>query len=121
VHKIGKKVKSTRRVRFFFLRIYWVACTNLPNTPTLPLTCRLPRPHMWILEWAVIILINAHARSRTWDLWLWYHIGLHAPTNSTQKLKLMRKGGQFTYTPTVAQSMDVDAHIHVQIDCSHFP
>jgi hypothetical protein len=28
-------------------------------------------------------------------------IELHAPTNSTQKLKLMRKGGQFTYTPTL--------------------
>jgi hypothetical protein len=27
-------------------------------------------------------------------------IELHAPTNSTQKLKLMGKGGQFTYTPT---------------------
>jgi hypothetical protein len=28
-------------------------------------------------------------------------IELHAPTSSTQKLKLMRKGGQFTYTPTL--------------------
>jgi hypothetical protein len=27
-------------------------------------------------------------------------IELHAPTNSTQKLKLIGKGGQFTYTPT---------------------
>jgi hypothetical protein len=27
-------------------------------------------------------------------------IELHAPTSSTQKLKLMSKGGQFTYTPT---------------------
>jgi hypothetical protein len=26
---------------------------------------------------------------------------LHAPTSSTQKLKLMGKGGQFTYTPTL--------------------
>jgi hypothetical protein len=53
-----------------------------------------------ILEWAVISLINAPARIRTRDLWLWYHIELHAPTNSTQKLKLIGKGGQFTYTPT---------------------
>jgi hypothetical protein len=53
-----------------------------------------------ILEWAVIILINVPARIRTRDLWLWYHIELHAPTNSTQKLKLIGKGGQFTYTPT---------------------
>jgi hypothetical protein len=52
-----------------------------------------PRPHKWILEWAVIILINAPARTRTRDLWPWYHIELHAPTSSTQKLKLMRKGG----------------------------
>jgi hypothetical protein len=59
-----------------------------------------PRPHTWILEWAVIILINAPARIRTRDLWPWYHIELHTPTNSTQKLKLMRKGGQFTYTQT---------------------
>jgi hypothetical protein len=28
-------------------------------------------------------------------------IELHAQTSSTQKLKLMRKGGQFTYTPTL--------------------
>jgi guanyl-specific ribonuclease Sa len=64
-----------------------------------------------ILEWtviilinapAVIILINAPARIRTRDLWLWYHIELHAPTNSTQKLKLIGKGGQFTYTPTIS-------------------
>jgi hypothetical protein len=27
-------------------------------------------------------------------------IELHAPTSSTQKLKLIGKGGQFTYTPT---------------------
>jgi hypothetical protein len=25
----------------------------------------------------------------------------HAPTSSTQKLKLVRKGGQFNYTPTL--------------------
>jgi hypothetical protein len=46
-----------------------------------------------ILEWAVIILINAPARIRTRDLWLWYHIELHAPTNSTQKLKPIGKVG----------------------------
>ena len=27
-------------------------------------------------------------------------IKLHAPSNSTQKLKLMERGGQFTYIPT---------------------
>jgi hypothetical protein len=29
---------------------------------------------------------------------------LHAPTSSTQKLKLIGKGGQFTYTPTSTTS-----------------
>ena len=28
-------------------------------------------------------------------------IKLHAPTSSTQKLKLMGRGGQFTYIPTI--------------------
>jgi hypothetical protein len=55
------------------------------------------------LKWAVIILINTPARTHTRDLWPWYHIELHAPTSSTQKLKLMMKGGQFTYTPTARQ------------------
>jgi hypothetical protein len=41
-----------------------------------------------------------------WNLFLevWQgfpSIELHAPTSSTQKLKLMRKGEQFTYTPTL--------------------
>ena len=31
-------------------------------------------------------------------------IELHAPTNSTQKLKLMGRGGQFTYTSTAIKS-----------------
>jgi hypothetical protein len=97
-----------------YLTNYWVACTNQFNqklkligkgeqftyTPTLPLTCRPPGRIRGILEWAIIILINTPARIRTRDLWLWYHIELHPPTNSTQKLKLIGKGGQFTYTPT---------------------
>ena len=29
------------------------------------------------------------------------YIELHAPTSSTQKLKLMGRGGQFTYIPTL--------------------
>jgi len=29
------------------------------------------------------------------------NIELHAPTSSTQKLKLMERGGQFTYIPTL--------------------
>jgi hypothetical protein len=45
---------------------------------------------------ALITLINTPARIRTRDLWLWYHIELHVLTNSTQKLKLIGKDGQFT-------------------------
>jgi hypothetical protein len=30
--------------------------------------CRPPRPHTWILKWAIVILINASARIRTRDL-----------------------------------------------------
>jgi hypothetical protein len=30
-----------------------------------------------------------------------HSIELHAPTNSTQKFKLIGKCGQFTYTPTL--------------------
>jgi hypothetical protein len=33
-------------------------------------------------------------------------IELHAPTSSTQKLKLMRKGGKVTYTPTPPSRAD---------------
>jgi hypothetical protein len=63
-----------------------------------------------ILEWAVIILINAPTRTQTRDLWLWYHIELHAPTNSTQKLKLIGKGGQFTYTPTIFSDIVISCY-----------
>jgi hypothetical protein len=52
-------------------------------TPTL-LTCRLPQTAYVELEWTEIILFN-HAcqdsKSRPW-----YHIELHAPPSSTQKL-----------------------------------
>ena len=36
-----------------------------------------------------------------YNMLLKIYIELHAPTNSTQKLKLMGRGGQFTYIPTV--------------------
>jgi hypothetical protein len=67
---------------------------------TLPHVQAPPGRIRGILESAVTILINAPARIRTRDLWLRYHIELHAPTSSTQKLKLLGKGVQFTYTPT---------------------
>ena len=43
-----------------------------------------------------LFYLIALARIRTRNIWLWYHIKLHAPTNSNQKLKLIG-GGQFTY------------------------
>jgi len=48
------------------------------------------------------------------ELWALATIVLHAPISSTQKLKLMGKGGQFTYIPTppltcsLAQASDVE-------------
>ena len=41
------------------------------------------------------------ARIQTRDLWLSYHIELYAPTRSTQKLKRLGRGWQFTYTSTI--------------------
>jgi len=35
------------------------------------------------------------------ELFSFINIKLHAPTSSTQKLKLMGRGGQFTYIPTL--------------------
>ena len=51
-----------------------------------------------------LFYLIALTRFRTRDLWHWYHIELHAPTSSTQKIKLMWRGGQFTYIPTVQNS-----------------
>ena len=35
-------------------------------------------------------------------------IELHAPTSSTQKLKLMGRGGQFTYIPTIINAQGAE-------------
>ena len=59
------------------------------------------RPQTWNRSERQLFYLIALTRIRTRDLWLWYHIELHAPTSSTQKPKLMGKGGQFTYTPTL--------------------
>jgi hypothetical protein len=69
-----------------------------------------------ILKWTVISLINVPARIRTRDLWLWYHIELHAPTSSTQKLKLIGKDGQFTYTPTLFKSIERIPNVSILVD-----
>jgi hypothetical protein len=58
------------------------------------------RPQMWNRSEQQLFYLIALTRIRTRDLWLWYCIELHAPTSSTQKLKLMGRGGQFTYIPT---------------------
>lgn len=34
---------------------------------------------------------------QTRDIWFWYHIKFHAPTNSTQNLKLVGGDEQLTY------------------------
>ena len=60
------------------------------------------RPQTWNKSEQQLFYLIALTRIQTWDLWLWYHIELHAATNSTQKLKLMGRGRQFTYIPTVA-------------------
>jgi hypothetical protein len=39
--------------------------------------------------------------AQTTQIQVLVNIKLHAPTSSTQKLKLMGRGGQFTYIPTV--------------------
>jgi len=58
------------------------------------------RPQTWNRSEQQLFYLIALTRIRTRDLWLWYHIELHAPTNSTQKLKLIGRGGQFTYIAT---------------------
>jgi hypothetical protein len=42
-------------------------------------------------------------------------IELHAPTSSTQKLKLIGKGGQFTYTPTLPLTCRLPQAAYVDI------
>jgi hypothetical protein len=51
----------------------------------------------WNMSEQQLFYLIALARIRTHDLWLWYHIKLHASTNSTQKLKLMGRDVQFIY------------------------
>jgi hypothetical protein len=49
-------------------------------------------------------------------------IELHAPTSSTQKLKLMMKGGEFTYTPTLPLTCRLPQAVYVDIEvgCNYF-
>ena len=58
------------------------------------------RPQMWNRSKQQLFYLIALTRIRTRNLWLWYHIELHAPTSSTPKLKLMERDRQFTYIPT---------------------
>jgi hypothetical protein len=55
---------------------------------------------MFELVFLKLTMFELRAYSLVWLL-RFLSIELHAPTSSTQKLKLMRKGGQFTYTPTL--------------------
>jgi hypothetical protein len=47
-----------------------------------------------------VLVAKKHIQPKITRISLVNSIELHAPTNSTQKLKLIGKGGQFTYTPT---------------------
>ena len=76
-------------IRFSLNQLIYVA----PCTRTL-------RHQTWNRSEQQLFYLIALTRIRTRDLWLWYHIEFHAPTSSTQKLKLMGRGGQFTYIPT---------------------
>ena len=70
------------------------------------------RPQTWNRSEQQLFYLIALTRIRTRDLWLWYHIELHlhAPTSLTQKLKLIRRGGQFTYIPT-GTKLKVPSHL----------
>ena len=60
------------------------------------------RPQTWNRSEQQLFYLITLTRIRTRDLWLRYHIELNAPpTSSTQKLKLMGRGEQFTYIPTL--------------------
>jgi len=56
--------------------------------------------------------------------WLLYEsmniiiIELHAPTSSTQKLKLMGRGGQFTYIPTLPPHVEAPSGLRRGIGAS---
>jgi hypothetical protein len=49
-------------------------------------------------------------------------IELHAPTGSTQKLKLIGKGGQFTYTSTLPLTCKLPqaAYVDIGVGCTYF-
>jgi hypothetical protein len=57
----------------------------------------------FLVEDSKMITINFEdgAAPRLEKITLLLSIELHAPTSSTQKLKLMGRGGQFTYIPTL--------------------
>jgi hypothetical protein len=78
-------------------------------------------------EKAALLLENFKARmGQTTDPHMQYNldelIELHAPTSSTQKLKLMRKGGQFTYTPTLPLTCRLPqaAYVDIGVGCDYF-
>jgi len=47
------------------------------------------------------------------------NIELHAPTSSTQKLKLMGRGGQFTYIPTLPPHVEAPSDLKRGIGASN--
>lgn len=82
---------------------YWVTCSNQFNTKTYiklmmrggqftytptPLTCSQTSLGRIRENWSNMQLfyLIMSVRIRTRDLWCWYHIELHTPNHSTQKL-----------------------------------
>jgi hypothetical protein len=62
----------------------------------------------------VLYLDPMHGNKKK-EVWVDVNIELHAPTSSTQKLKLMRKGGQFSYTPTHPLTFRLPQAAYVEI------
>jgi len=61
------------------------------------------RPQTWSRSEQQLFYLIALTRILTRDLWLWYHIELHAPTSSTQKLLDEAWSLIFQhYTPTIS-------------------
>jgi hypothetical protein len=57
--------------------------------------------------------------AQTTQIQVLVNIKLHAPTSSTQKLKLMGRGGQFTYIPTLPLTWRLPQASDVEIGASY--
>ena len=77
----------------------------------------------FISKWAAISVYSVLFRRRWYIIIvLFAGIELHAPTNSTQKLKLIGRGEQFTYTPTLPLTCRLPqaAYVEIGVGCNYF-